>query len=99
MRSILILALFGTLLQAGVSSAETNAECKARCSAEKASNDERCQHTEETFDTTRVRCLQDNETTYENCLKSCSQPEQSIPTQPEPSIPTQQEPTDTPEEQ
>lgn len=87
MRSILILALFGTLLLAGVSSAETNAECKARCAAEKASNDESCQQAEETFETTRVRCLQDNQNTYNNCLKGCPQPERPQP-----------EPTDTPEE-
>ncbi len=90
MRSILILALFGTLLQAGVGFAETDAECKVRCSAEKASNDESCQHAEESFETTRMRCLQDNQTTYENCLKSCPQPELSIP--------TQSEQTNTPEE-
>jgi len=64
MRSIFILAIFGTLLLTGVSSAETNAECKTRCSAEKASNDENCSHAEETFETTRARCLQDNQETH-----------------------------------
>jgi hypothetical protein len=75
MRSIFILALFGTLLLARVSSAETNAECKARCSAEKASNDANCSQAEETFDTTRARCLQENQETYNKCLKDCAQPE------------------------
>ena len=75
MRSIFILAIFGTLLLTGVSSAETNAECKTRCSTEKASNDENCSQAEETFETTRARCLQDNQDTYNKCLKGCPQPE------------------------
>ena len=74
MRSILILAIFGTLLfLPGVSSAETNAECQTRCSAEKASNDENCSHAEETFDKTRAKCLQENQVTFNNCIKGCPQ--------------------------
>ncbi len=75
MRSIFILTIFGTLLLTGVSSAETNAECKARCATEKATNDENCSKTEETFDKSRVQCLQENQETYNKCIKSCPQPE------------------------
>jgi hypothetical protein len=75
MRSFFILAIFGTLLLTGVSFAETNAECQARCSTEKASNDANCSQAEETFDTTRARCLQENQETYNKCLKDCTQPE------------------------
>lgn len=75
MRSIFILAIFGTLLLTAVSSAETNTECKTRCSTEKASNDENCSQAEETFEKTRARCLQDNQDTYNKCLNGCPQPE------------------------
>ena len=90
MRSIFILAIFGTLLLTGVSSAETNAECKARCSTEKASNDGNCSQAEETFDRTRARCYQDNQDTYNKCLNGCPQPE------PKPKPEPEAEPTDTP---
>ena len=91
MRSILILAILGTLfLLHGVSSAETNSECQTRCSAEKASNDENCSQAEETFDKTRVQCVQENQVTFNDCLKACPQPEPTKPTEPT-------EPTDTPE--
>ncbi len=84
MRSIPILAILGTLfLFHGVSSAETNAECQARCSAEKASNDENCSQAEETFDKTRAQCLQENQVTFKNCLKACPQPEPEATTTPE----------------
>jgi hypothetical protein len=86
MRSIFILAIFGTLLLTGVSFAETDAECKTRCSTEKASNDQNCSQAEESFDKTRARCFQDNQDTYNKCVKDCQQPE---PT-------PQPEPTDTP---
>lgn len=79
MRSIFILAIFGTLLLTGVSSAETNAECQTRCSAEKASNDANCSQTEETFDKSRIQCLQENQVTFNNCIKSCPQPEPVAP--------------------
>ena len=72
MRSILVLAILGLLLH-GVSYAETNTECQARCSAEKASNDGNCSHAEETFDTTRAKCLQENQVTFNNCIKDCLQ--------------------------
>jgi hypothetical protein len=82
MRSILILAILGALfLPHGASYAETNDECRTRCSAEKASNDENCSHAEETFDKTRAQCLQENQVTFNNCINGCPQTE----------------PTDTPE--
>jgi len=81
MRSILILAILGTLfLLHGVSSAETNSECQTSCSAEKASNDENCSQAEATFDKTRAQCLQENQVTFNNCLKACPQPESTEPT-------------------
>ncbi len=75
MRSILILAMFGTLLLLpGVSSAETNAECQTRCAAENASRDVNCPSPGGDTDQARAQCLQENQDTYRGCLNSCPQP-------------------------
>jgi hypothetical protein len=82
MQSILILFILGSLLLlSSIGSAETNAECQKRCSAEKASKDENCPTPEETSERTNAACLQENQATFNNCLNGCPEPE----------------PTDTPE--
>jgi len=76
MRSILIFAIFGSLLLLpGVNFAETNAECQTRCTTEKALRDENCPSPGEDTDQSRAQCLQDSQDTYNSCLNSCPQPE------------------------
>lgn len=73
MRSILILAIFGTLLLLPrVGSAETNAECQTRCATEKASRDVNCPPGDET-DQVRAQCLHESQDTLNSCLNSCLQ--------------------------
>ncbi len=75
MRSILILAISGTLLLLpGVSSSETNAECQTRCATEKTSRDVNCPSSGEDSDQARAQCLQESQDTYNSCLNSCPQP-------------------------
>lgn len=76
MGSIFIPAVFGILLLlSGVSSAETGAECQARCSAEKTSKDESCPTAEDTSERTGALCLQESQDAFNSCLKDCPQPE------------------------
>jgi hypothetical protein len=76
MRSILILAIFGTLLLLlGLSSAETNAECQTRCATEKTSRDENCPPPSVDTDRARAQCLQESQDTFNSCRNSCPQPE------------------------
>ena len=76
MKSILIFTMFGILLiLPGVSSAETNAECKTGCAAEKASRDGVCPPAGEGADQARAECLQENQSSYSICLNSCPLPE------------------------
>jgi len=80
MRSILILAIFGTLLLLpGVSAAETNAECQTRCATEKASRDINCPPAAEDAEQARTQCLQESQDTYNSCFNSCPQPEPADP--------------------
>jgi len=77
MRSILILALFGSLLLLpGVNFAETNAECQSRCTDEKAAKETNCPPGEDT-DQERTQCLQEAQDTYNSCLNGCPQSESS----------------------
>jgi len=78
MRSILILVIFGTLLfLPRVNFAETNAECIARCDAEKAAREANCPPPEETSEKEHAQCLKeaDDPDTYNNCVNSCPPPE------------------------
>ncbi len=75
MRSIIILAIFGTLLLLPVvSSAETNVECVTLCAAEKASKDANCPSSDDP-DLARTQCLQESQESYNSCIASCPQPE------------------------
>lgn len=76
MRSILILAIFGTLLLLpGVSSAETD-ECQTSCATEKKSSDVNCLLPDAYTDQgERAQCLLESQDTYNSCLTSCPQPE------------------------
>jgi len=74
MRSILILAIFGTLLlQPAVSSADTSAECQSNCANEKASRDANCPSGENS-DYERAHCLRESQQAYNDCLKDCPPP-------------------------
>ena len=74
MRSIIILAMFGTLLLLPVvSSAETNMECVTRCAAEKASKDANCPSSDDPDQ--RTQCLQESQEGYNSCIANCPQPE------------------------
>jgi hypothetical protein len=76
MRSILILAmLMGLLLLPGVSTAETNPECKARCADEKTSRDISCPPPGDDAYEERAKCLQESKDTYNNCLDNCPRPD------------------------
>ena len=76
MRSIIILALFGTLLLLpGVSSADTNAECRSDCVNEKATRDFNCPPPGEDTDQERAHCMKESQETYNNCINSCPPPE------------------------
>jgi hypothetical protein len=76
MKSILIFTMFGILLLLpGVGSAETYAECKAACAADKVSRDEICPPLGEGADQERVECLQENLSSYNICVNSCPLPE------------------------
>lgn len=76
MRSILILAILGTLfLLHGVSSAETSAECQTRCATEKAERDVNCPQPSDDTDQARAQCLRESQDMLDSCLKSCTQPE------------------------
>lgn len=76
MRSIFILAIFGTLLLLpDVSSAETNAECQRRCVTEKVSKDANCPPPGADTDQSRTQCLQESQDTFISCLNNCPQPE------------------------
>ena len=76
MRSILILAVFVTLvLLPGVSAAEANAECQQNCAAEKASRDANCTPPDADADQARAQCLQESRDTYNSCVTGCPQPE------------------------
>jgi hypothetical protein len=76
MRSILIVAIFATLLLLpGVNSAETNAECQQSCATEKASRDVNCPPLDADTEQARAQCLQESQDTYNSCLGSCPQAE------------------------
>jgi hypothetical protein len=69
MRSILILAVFGILLlQLGISSAETFAECQTKCSMELSSGATNCPPP---GNETRIQCLQEIQETMTRCIDSC----------------------------
>ena len=74
MRSILILALFGTLLlHPTMSFADASAECQSNCANEKASRDVNCP-SGEAADYERAHCLRESQQTYNDCLKDCPPP-------------------------
>jgi hypothetical protein len=76
MRSILIVAIFATLLLLpGVNSAETNTECQQNCATEKASRDANCPPTDADTDQARTQCLQESQDTFNSRLNSCPQAE------------------------
>lgn len=76
MKSMLIIAMLGMLLLLpGVSSAETNAECRAACTTEKISRDEICPPAGEKADEERAECLHENLNSYSICINSCPLPE------------------------
>jgi hypothetical protein len=78
MRSILILAISGTLLLLpGVSPADTNAECQSACINEKATRDPNCPPPGEDYDSKQesARCLKESQDAYNSCVKSCPPPE------------------------
>jgi hypothetical protein len=76
MRSILVLAVFGTLLLLpGVSAAETNTECQTRCATEKTSRDTNCPPVDADADQARAQCLRESQDAYNSCVNSCPQPE------------------------
>lgn len=75
MRSILIVVLFGALLllnSAGF--AETDAECQARCAAEKEARDAACPSPSDDPVRERAPCLQDSQELYNSCINSCAPP-------------------------
>ena len=76
MRSIIFLAMFGTLLLLpAVGFAETNAECATRCGAEKATRDAACPPPAYDGDPVRTQCIQESQDAFSNCLAGCPQPE------------------------
>ena len=74
MRSILILAIFGTLLlQPTMSFADANAECLSNCANEKATRDANCPSGEDSG-MERGQCLRESQETYKECINGCPQP-------------------------
>ncbi len=77
MRSLFPFIMFGTLLSLPVMTfAETNAECMARCSAEKAERDASCMPSEES-EKEHTECLRVNQEDYNNCAARCPQSDQA----------------------
>jgi hypothetical protein len=77
MRSIIILAVLGTLLLLpGVSFADANAECQSNCINEKATRDSNCPPPgEDPTNQDRAHCLKESQDTYDSCVKNCPPPE------------------------
>ncbi len=75
MRSIYILAIFGTLLLLpGAGPAETSTECPTACASEKAARDVNCLPSGEVPTESSTQCLKDSQDTFISCIRGCPQP-------------------------
>jgi hypothetical protein len=73
MRLLLILSTFGVMLfLTSVGSADSLNDCQTKCIDKKALDDTTCPAPDQDLDQGRVQCLQNNQDTYNNCLKDCA---------------------------
>jgi hypothetical protein len=72
MRLLLITSTFIVMLfLTSVASADLLNDCLSICNNKKAMDDNSCPAPDQSNDQNRVECLQNNQDTYNNCLKDC----------------------------
>ncbi len=75
LRSVLILALGGTLmLLPMLALADPPAECETTCADDKQTRDTNCESFTDETEPSRPQCLLESQEIYEQCLTECPQP-------------------------
>jgi hypothetical protein len=73
MRLMLIISMFGVMLfLSSIVSADSKYDCQTICIDKKALDDNKCPSPDLGMDQSRVQCLQNDQDTYNNCLKECT---------------------------